>query len=163
LKIYENIKRKITDRSSLPGILENNVPAGKTVVFTNGCFDMLHPGHIQLLSAAKQQGDILIVGLNTDASVKLLKGASRPVMDEQSRAIVLAALSVVDYVVLFSEETPLELIQEIRPHVLVKGGDYRPDEIVGSAFVRSRGGKIVTVPLLAGFSSTQIIDKSAKR
>ncbi len=159
MKIYENIKRKITDRSSLPGILENDVPAGKTVVFTNGCFDILHPGHIQLLSAAKQQGDILIVGLNTDSSVKLLKGEPRPVMDEQSRAIVMAALSVVDYVVLFPEETPLELIQEIQPHVLVKGGDYQPDEIAGSAFVRSRGGKIVTVPLLKGFSSTQIIDK----
>ena len=158
MKIYENIKRKITDRSTLPGILENDVSSGKTVVFTNGCFDMLHPGHIQLLSAAKQQGDILVVGLNTDASVKLLKGESRPVMDEQSRAIVLAALAVVDYVVLFSEETPLELIQELRPNVLVKGGDYRPDEIVGSSFVRSRGGKIVTVPLLEGFSSTQIID-----
>jgi rfaE bifunctional protein nucleotidyltransferase chain/domain len=163
LKIYENIKHKITEGSSLPGILETKVSAGKTVVFTNGCFDILHPGHIQLLSAAKQQGDILIVGLNTDSSVKLLKGASRPVMDEQSRAIVLAALSVVDYVVLFSEETPLELIREIRPDVLVKGGDYHPDEIVGSAFVRSRGGKIVTIPLLEGFSSTQIIDKSAKR
>ena len=155
MKIYENIKCKIVDRSSLPGILKNDVPSGKRIVFTNGCFDILHPGHIQLLSAAKQQGDILIVGLNTDSSVKMLKGESRPVMDEQSRAIVLAALSVVDYVVLFPEETPLQLIKEIGPDVLVKGGDYAPEKIAGSEFVRSRGGKTVVVPLLEGFSSTK--------
>ena len=160
MKIYENIKCKIVDRSSLPGILKNDVPSGKRIVFTNGCFDILHPGHIQLLSAAKQQGDILIVGLNTDSSVKMLKGESRPVMDEQSRAIVLAALSVVDYVVLFPEETPLQLIKEIGPDVLVKGGDYAPEKIAGSEFVRSRGGKTVVVPLLEGFSSTKFVDKT---
>jgi len=160
LKIYTKIRNKVVDRQSLPGILENLHPAGQPIVFTNGCFDILHPGHINLLSAAKQQGDILIVGLNTDSSVKKLKGEQRPVMDEHSRAIVLASLEIVDYVVLFSEETPLQLIKEIGPDVLVKGGDYAQETIVGSEFVRSRGGKTVVVPLLEGFSSTKFIDKT---
>ncbi|MEX0982705.1 MAG: D-glycero-beta-D-manno-heptose 1-phosphate adenylyltransferase [Bacteroidales bacterium] len=160
MKIYTKIRSKIVDRNSLPGILGNLKPAGQRIVFTNGCFDILHPGHIHLLSAAKQQGDILIIGLNTDSSVRKLKGEQRPVMDEHSRAILLASLWFVDYIVLFSEETPLQLIEEIGPDVLVKGGDYAPEKIVGSEFVRSRGGKTVVVPLLEGFSSTNFINKT---
>jgi D-glycero-beta-D-manno-heptose 1-phosphate adenylyltransferase len=160
LSILRKIERKIVDRRSLPGLLKKSVPPERTVVFTNGCFDMLHPGHIHLLGAAKEQGDLLIVGLNSDTSVKKLKGEKRPVMDEHSRAVMLASLEWVDYVVLFSEETPLELIREIGPDLLVKGGDYLPDEIVGADIVKAKGGKTITVPLLEGFSSTKFINRT---
>ncbi len=148
------------DRKALPQLLNKTSQPGKKIVFTNGCFDLLHPGHIHLLYSARQLGDRLIVGLNSDESVRRLKGAQRPVMDEYARAIVLASLAFVDTVVLFSEDTPLELIMEIRPEVLVKGGDYQPDEIVGAEFIRSMGGKTVTIPFLEGYSSTALIDKS---
>lgn len=144
----------------MPDLLKNSIASGKAVVFTNGCFDILHPGHIHLLSAAKEQGDLLIVGLNSDTSVKKLKGEKRPVMDEHSRAVLLASLECVDYVVLFSEETPLELIREIGPDILVKGGDYLPTEIVGADIVNAHGGKTVTIPLLKGYSSTKFINKT---
>lgn len=160
MKLPEEISQKIVDREKLPQQLKKSVQPGKKIVFTNGCFDLLHPGHIHLLYSARQLGDMLIIGLNSNESVRRLKGAQRPVMDEYARAIVLASLAFVDTVVLFSEDTPLELITEIRPDVLVKGGDYQPDEIVGAEFIRSKGGKIVTIPFLEGYSSSTLIDKS---
>lgn len=161
-----NLEKKITDKivsaGALAPKLQEAKTAGSSIVFTNGCFDLLHPGHIQVLTAASKEGDVLVVGLNSDTSVQKLKGKHRPVMDQQSRAIVLAALSMVDYVVIFEEETPLELIRQLAPDVLVKGGDYRTEEIVGAQFVSNRGGRTVTVPLLEGFSSTSLINTTKK-
>ncbi|GAB4091798.1 nucleotidyl transferase family protein [Flaviaesturariibacter terrae] len=132
---------------------------GKTIAFTNGCFDILHAGHIASLCAAAAEADMLVVGLNSDASVKRLKGASRPVNDEDSRATVLASLLMVDAVVLFEEDTPRELIASFLPDVLVKGGDYKVEEIAGAAEVQAAGGRIVINPIRQGFSTTGIIDK----
>ena len=130
---------------------------GLKVVFTNGCFDILHRGHVEYLSKASDMGDVLVVGLNTDASVKRLKGESRPINDEQARALVLASLGFVDAVVLFDEDTPYELIKAIRPDVLVKGADYKPEEIVGYDIVTSYGGKVEVVDLVEGYSTTQLL------
>ena len=132
---------------------------GKKLVFTNGCFDILHVGHLASLTEAAQYGDVLIVGLNADASVKKLKGPGRPVNDERSRALVLASLAVVDAVIIFSEETPRELILAIRPDVLVKGGDYAVDQIAGASDVLSWGGAVFINPIIPGLSTTGIIDK----
>jgi D-glycero-beta-D-manno-heptose 1-phosphate adenylyltransferase len=129
------------------------------VVFTNGVFDLLHPGHIDVLNAAREQGDALIVGLNSDASVRRLKGPSRPVRSEAERAYVLAALRCVDAVTIFDEDTPLELVRAILPDVIVKGGDYTADTVVGARDVRARGGRVVIVPLTPGHSTTSIIEK----
>jgi rfaE bifunctional protein nucleotidyltransferase chain/domain len=128
------------------------------VVFTNGVFDLLHTGHIDLLMAARALGDSLIVGINTDESVRRLKGPSRPVRTEAERAYVLAALECVDAVTAFDEDTPLELVLAIRPDVLVKGGDYTPDTVVGRTEVESWGGRVHVVPLTAGHSTTRIIE-----
>ena len=133
---------------------------GLKVVFTNGCFDILHRGHVEYLSKAADMGDVLVVGLNTDASVKRLKGEGRPVNDEQARALVLASLSFVDAVVFFDEDTPYELIKAVHPDVLVKGADYEPEEIVGYDIVTSYGGKVKTVPLVEGYSTTFILTRS---
>lgn len=135
----------------------------KRVVFTNGCFDLLHTGHVKLLHAAAEQGDKLVVGLNSDASVRRLKGPERPVLPEQERAALLGAIGCVDMVVLFSQDTPMELIAEIRPDVLVKGGDYTPDTVVGRDLVESYGGKVALVPLKDGMSTTNIIDAVYKK
>ena len=129
----------------------------QTFVFTNGCFDVIHPGHIALLRQAKREGHYLMVGLNSDRSVRGLKGEGRPVQDEAARAEVLAALGDVDGVVLFDEETPLALIRDLEPNVLVKGGDYRPEQVVGREIVERAHGKVVIVPLVEGQSSTQIV------
>lgn len=129
------------------------------VVFTNGVFDLLHPGHIDVLAQARSQGDALVVGLNDDASVQRLKGPERPVRTEAERAYVLAALRDVDAVVMFSEDTPLALIRRLRPDVLVKGGDYEPATVVGRSDVESWGGRVVIVPLRPGQSTTSIIEK----
>ena len=134
---------------------------GLTVVFTNGCFDLLHIGHVTLLDDARREGDRLILGINSDASVSRLKGPSRPIVPEHARARVLAALAAVDAVVVFDEPTPLELMVALRPDVIVKGGDYVADEIVGAAEVRSWGGRVKIVPFVEGFSTTQIIDRAA--
>jgi len=130
-----------------------------TLVFTNGVFDLLHPGHVDVIAQARDEGDALIVGLNSDASVRRLKGPERPVRSEAERAYVLAALADVDAVVAFGEDTPLELIRHLRPNVLVKGGDYEPATVVGRADVESWGGRVVIVPLRAGQSTTSIIEK----
>ena len=130
------------------------------VVFTNGVFDLLHPGHVELLEAARREGDSLVVGLNTDASVRRLgKGAERPVTGEQARARVLAGLAAVDCVVLFDEDTPLALMQALAPDVLVKGADYPRDRIVGADWIEARGGRVVRVPVVAGFSTTALVEQ----
>ena len=129
------------------------------IVFTNGCFDVLHFGHVRYLLEAKKLGDILVVGLNSDDSVRRLKGPSRPINGEKERAFVLAALSFVDYVVLFEEDTPENLIKSVRPDVLVKGGDYALDQIVGADFVTQNGGTVTTIPFVEGYSSSHIIEQ----
>ncbi|MCF8069318.1 MAG: bifunctional D-glycero-beta-D-manno-heptose-7-phosphate kinase/D-glycero-beta-D-manno-heptose 1-phosphate adenylyltransferase HldE [Desulfobacterales bacterium] len=133
--------------------------SGDKIIFTNGCYDLLHPGHIDLLHKSKALGNRLVVGLNTDASVRRLKGESRPILSEQDRAAVLSALSCVDMVVLFDEDTPLNLISALTPDTLVKGADYRPDQVVGKEVVEAYGGKIELVPLLEGYSTTGITAK----
>jgi len=134
----------------------------KKIVFTNGCFDLLHVGHVRYLQEAKACGDILVVGANSDASVKVLKGPTRPVQIENDRAEILAALSSVDYVVIFDEQTPLKLIEAVRPHVLVKGGDWKPETIVGGPFVMSYGGEVKSLQFVQGKSTTSLIEKSKK-
>jgi len=129
------------------------------VVFTNGVFDLIHPGHVDVLIAARAAGDALLVGVNSDASVRRLKGAERPVRGQAERALVLAALESVDAVAIFDEDTPLELINATRPDVIVKGGDYTPDSVVGRREVESWGGRVVIVPLTPGQSTTAIIEK----
>lgn len=133
------------------------------IVFTNGCFDLLHAGHIHTLTQARRLGDLLIVGLNSDDSVRRLKGPERPVQPERHRAIVLAALACVDYVALFHEDTPWELIRAIRPDVLVKGGDYDENVIVGAEFVRSYAGKVATLPRVPGLSTTGLVSACQRR
>ncbi len=129
------------------------------VVFTNGVFDLLHPGHVDVLRSARAQGDALVVGLNSDESVRRLKGPERPVRTERDRASILAALEVVDAVTIFADDTPLELIRALRPDVLVKGGDYSVDTVVGAADVTARGGEVVIIPLTAGHSTTSTIQR----
>jgi len=130
------------------------------VVFTNGVFDLLHPGHVELLEAARCEGDLLIVGVNTDASARRLdKGPGRPVSHERARARVVACLAAVDCVVLFDEDTPLELIRALEPDVLVKGADYSRDRIVGADWVEARGGRVVRVPVVPGFSTTALVER----
>jgi D-beta-D-heptose 7-phosphate kinase/D-beta-D-heptose 1-phosphate adenosyltransferase len=131
----------------------------KTIAFTNGVFDLLHEGHIKLLSQAASFADVLIVGVNSDASVKRLKGNNRPLNNQQSRALLLASLIMVDAVIIFEEDTPLQLINNIMPDVLIKGGDYNPDTIVGAGEVIANGGKLEIIPLEEGFSTTGIIEK----
>ena len=129
------------------------------IVFTNGCFDVLHYGHVRYLLEAKKLGDILVVGLNSDESVRRLKGPTRPVNGEKERAFVLAALACIEYVVIFGEDTPKELIETVIPDVLVKGGDYDLSNIVGADFVTQNGGTVTTIPFVEGFSSTHIIEQ----
>jgi D-glycero-beta-D-manno-heptose 1-phosphate adenylyltransferase len=132
------------------------------IVFTNGCFDILHRGHVEYLKKAKLLGDILIVGLNSDSSVRRIKGDKRPINNESDRAIVLKELKSVDEVIIFQEETPLDLIKKIKPDVLVKGGDWKLEDIVGYEFVINNGGKVFSIPYIKGYSTTDIINKSAR-
>jgi len=131
----------------------------ETVVFTNGCFDLLHPGHIDLLNRAKGLGTRLIVGINSDESVRKIKGPDRPFMNQRERAEILSAISAVDEVIIFDEPTPERIIKEIKPDVLVKGGDWKPEEIIGSDFVLANGGKVLSLPFVDGYSSSKIVDK----
>lgn len=151
------INSKILSREALQRKLHLWRFKGQKMVFTNGCFDILHRGHIHLLSKAAELGDVLIVGMNSDDSVRKLKGADRPLQDEATRASVLASLFYVSTVVVFDEETPLELIKMISPDLLVKGGDYRPENIVGTDWVKGYGGKVEIVPLLEGYSTSKVI------
>lgn len=137
-------------------------PSGKRVVFTNGCFDILHRGHAVYLAKARELGDLLVVGLNTDASVRRLKGPERPLNTQDDRAFLLASLACVDNVILFDEDTPANLIHAVCPDVLVKGGDYTLDKIVGADFVQARGGLVTTISFVDGYSTTNLINKMSK-
>lgn len=153
----------LLERNELAKLIRERKARGDRVVFTNGCFDLLHVGHVRLLEASRRLGDCLIVGLNTDRSVSALKGPTRPVVSETARAEVLGALRAVDYVTLFDEPTPLELIRAVVPDVLVKGGDYTPDTVVGRDVVEAHGGRVEIIPLVGGFSTTSIIGKAIGR
>ncbi len=146
--------------SQILEVCESYQKQNKKIVFTNGCFDLLHIGHVRYLEEAKKLGDILIVGINTDASVKVLKGPSRPIQNENDRAAILAALKAVDHTILFGEETPLELIKKIKPDFLVKGGDWKINQIVGSDFILARGGQVLSLQFVNGKSTTALIEKS---
>ena len=154
---------RVVDEAVLMREREEARRAGLRVVFTNGCFDLLHAGHLQVFRRAREMGDVLIVAVNGDDSVRLLKGEGRPLVGQDDRAELVAALEVVDYVVLFHEETPARLIRELLPDVLVKGGDYDPDEIVGAADVRGAGGKVAVVDLGPGLSTKGLIRRIAGR
>lgn len=149
----------VTRREDLSSTLHQWKFQQEKIVFTNGCFDILHKGHVEYLAKAAALGSKLVVGLNTDASVRRLKGESRPVNDEQARALLLSSLVFTDKIVLFDEDTPLELIRFIQPDILVKGSDYKPEEIVGYDIVKGRGGEIITIDLTPGFSTTCILRK----
>lgn len=150
-------KDKIKSRSEAAFLCGELRGKEATIVFTNGCFDILHAGHAQYLEQAKALGDILIVGLNSDASVKRLKGPERPVVSEQDRAFLIAALECVDFVVVFEEDTPFELIRVLRPDVLVKGGDWPVERIVGSDLVTATGGRVISLPFKEGLSTTELV------
>jgi len=153
----KSMKEKIVGRAGLCAIVRKLQGAGTRVVFTNGCFDILHVGHVRYLREARARGDLLVIGMNSDRSVRRLKGAGRPLVRERERAEVLAALEMVDYVTIFDEDTPAELIAELRPDILVKGGDYRTEEVVGREIVEASGGRVVIVPLVRGQSTTGLI------
>jgi D-beta-D-heptose 7-phosphate kinase/D-beta-D-heptose 1-phosphate adenosyltransferase len=157
---YEQIINKTITWEQARKLLTPKYRKDKHLVFTNGCFDLLHRGHVYYLSRARALGDVLVVGLNSDASVTLLKGPGRPVNKQEARAEVLGALAFVDYILIFDEETPLNLINWLEPDILVKGGDYHKEDIVGYQEVISRGGRVVTIPLLEGYSSSSIIDRN---
>ncbi len=163
MNLPDSIRQKIISGDEIAATFTDSFRESHQLVFTNGCFDILHRGHIHLLNSAKELGDTLVIGLNTDESVRILKGENRPVKDEVTRAEILASLAVVNFVILFNEETPFELIQELKPDVLVKGGDYKTEEIVGYDIVSSYGGKVCTIPFLEGFSSSSLIDKIENR
>lgn len=162
MKLPQVIQQKVFDLNGLKHQLNRWRLLSKTVAFTNGCFDILHVGHIASLSDAAKEADFLVVGVNTDASTRRLKGDSRPVNDEAARAQLLSSLLMVDAVVLFDEDTPLELIKAVQPDVLVKGGDYTLDQIVGAKEVMAAGGRVVINPIVAGRSTTGLIEKITK-
>ena len=153
---------KIYPREKLKEELNRLRKEGKKIIFTNGCFDILHVGHIRYLKEAKKIGDILIVAINSDSSVRATKGEKRPLIPENERAEVVASLKSVDYVTIFHESTPLELIEYLRPHIIVKGGDWVEEEVVGRESVKKGGGKVVIVPEIRGASTTNIIEKIMK-
>src|ERR1700709_281471 len=159
MKYPQFIQHKIFSSKEIVFQINRWKMIGKTISFTNGCFDILHPGHIASLSDAAREADILVVGVNADVSARRLKGAGRPVMDENSRARMLASLAMVDAVVIFEEDTPLDLIQNVQPDVLVKGGDYTIEQIVGAKEIMAAGGRVVINPIVPGFSTTGIIGK----
>ncbi len=149
---------KIKTAKTLKVIIDKHKASGKTIVFTNGCFDILHPGHLKILKEAKKKGDILVVGLNADSSVRKIKGQLRPVQNQKARSLIIEALSCVDYVITFKEKTPYALIKQLRPDILVKGGDWKKSEIIGSSLVK----KVHRIKLKAGHSTTAIISKIKK-
>lgn len=149
IKTWEQIREKVAEWRA----------AGQKIVFTNGCFDILHFGHLHYLAQARDLGDRLVVGMNSGDSVRRLKGPTRPIHDETTRTHLLAALEPVDAVVIFEEDTPLELIKVVQPDILVKGGDWKPEQIIGSDLVLARGGKVQSLPFVAGYSTTNIEKK----
>lgn len=154
---------KILSRENLAVVLEPLRIAGKQIVFTNGCFDLLHAGHVKYLQQARALGDLLVLGLNSDCSIRRLKGGKRPLLDETERAQILAALHCIDYLTIFAEDTPLDLLQVVQPQVLVKGGDYLPEEVVGKELVESYGGRVELIQFVDGKSTSSIIDKVLSR
>ncbi len=155
----ENPESKIISHADLPLLKKNRETSHLKIVFTNGCFDILHAGHVDYLFKASALGDLLIVGLNTDESVRRLKGPGRPIQDQHARALILASLQYVNYVILFGEDTPLKLITAIQPDVLVKGSDYRAEDIVGYDVVTQHGGRVETIDFLEGYSTTSLIER----
>jgi D-beta-D-heptose 7-phosphate kinase/D-beta-D-heptose 1-phosphate adenosyltransferase len=153
-----DVAEKIVGYIGLDSLLEHWRALGDRIVFTNGCFDILHLGHVTLLNQCATLGDRVVVGLNSDSSVKKLKGDSRPVNNQDARAMILASLENVDAVIIFNEDTPIELIKFFRPDVLVKGGDYKENEIVGADVVKANGGSVKIVPLVSGLSTTHLIE-----
>ena len=163
MKSLRKIRNKIIkEPQQLDGILQQWARENKSIVFTNGCFDLLHRGHIEYLSKAADFGDVLVIGLNSDDSVSRLKGPHRPIQDEISRAHIMAALEFVDLVVYFNEDTPYELIQKVLPDVLVKGADYKAEDIIGYDIVKAKGGKVETIEFLPGHSTSAIEEKIKK-
>lgn len=156
---FSHIQQKIHNPDSLPAVLEMWRANGDRIVFTNGCFDLLHFGHLHYLADARDLGERLVVGMNSGASVSRLKGPHRPINDELTRTHLMAALEVVDAVILFEEDTPYELIRLVQPDILVKGGDWSPDQIIGSDIVLERGGQVLSLPFITGYSTTNIEQK----
>jgi D-glycero-beta-D-manno-heptose 1-phosphate adenylyltransferase len=159
MKASDKIPLKLMSRSDLVRQAERWKLQDKKIIFTNGCFDILHKGHLELLSQAAALGDILVIGVNSDDSVKRLKGDERPVNDENFRALMLASLAIVDAVSIFPEDTPLELIESIVPDIIVKGGDYDPSTVVGAELVVKNGGEVIIIPLVSGYSTSSLIRK----
>ena len=159
MRAGKSIQQKIVSLAEARQRIEQGRILNRTVAFTNGCFDILHAGHIASLSEAAGHADLLVVGLNGDASIRGLKGPGRPVNDQQSRALLMASLAMVDFVVIFDEPTPIELIKALRPDFLVKGGDYKVEDIAGAKEVLGWGGKVIINPIVEGFSTTGIIEK----
>ena len=156
---YQKIKNKLINSNQLDHLISNWKQNGERIVFTNGCFDIIHQGHIDYLSKAADKGSKLIIGVNTDRSVSRIKGPNRPIQDEYSRMMILAAMEFIDALILFDEETPINLINRIIPHILVRGGDYKAEEIVGYDTVISNGGRVETIDFLPGFSTSSIETK----
>lgn len=153
---------KIYSREKLKEELNRLQKEGEKIIFTNGCFDILHVGHVRYLKEAKKIGDILVVAINSDSSVRAIKGEKRPLIPEDERAEIVASLKSVDYVTIFHESTPLELIEYLQPHIIVKGGDWREEDVVGQESVKKLGGKVVIVPEIGGASTSGIIEKITK-
>jgi D-beta-D-heptose 7-phosphate kinase/D-beta-D-heptose 1-phosphate adenosyltransferase len=154
-----DVSDKVKSLDELKGLIAAEKADGKTVVFTNGCFDLLHRGHVHLLRAAKALGDLLVVAVNSDRSVKMIKGPARPIVSETDRLELIGALEMVNYVLLFDEPDPYDIVSILRPNIIVKGGDWSAAEVVGGDLVQRNGGKVVVVPYLRGFSTTEIIAK----
>lgn len=163
MKHLEIIENKIITSDKIFQKVNNWNKSGKKIVFTNGCFDLIHRGHIDYLSKAADLGDILVIGLNTDSSVRRLKGNSRPINDEYSRALVLASMCFIDCIIYFDDDTPYNLIKQIQPDFLVKGSDYKIEDIVGYDIVQAKNGKIVTIDYVEGYSTTNIENKILKK
>lgn len=156
-------RSKILTISSLRPKLEKLRRSGRKIVFTNGCFDILHIGHVSYLKEARKKGDVLVIGLNSDESVQNIKGPNRPIVPQSERAYILAALEVVDFIVIFKEATPQKLIEQLRPHVMVKGADWKGKEVIGAEFVKSYGGEVALIKFVPRHSSTNIIKTILKK
>lgn len=154
--------QKIRSATALVRVVARLRSGKKTVVFTNGCFDILHVGHVAYLKRARELGDVLVVGLNSDSSIRAIKGKLRPINKEADRAIVLSALYFVDFITIFDGATPERLIRAVKPDILVKGADWKAEEIVGADFVKSYGGRVARIPFIKGYSTTSVIDKIGK-
>jgi len=157
------LKEKVQSKEALCKTIENLKKKGKRIVFTNGCFDLLHLGHVRYLEESKSLGDILVVGVNSDRSVRSLKGPERPILPEEERTEILSSLACVDYVTVFDELTPLELISSLQPHILVKGGDWTKEAVEGKEVVEQSGGKVVILPFIKGSSTSNLIETILKR